>query len=423
MASESQDLDQLLRYLKGEMSETDVQDLEHRLMKDGELRKDLLTLSLEESVLTDWAQTERIAIGLDDEVFQDEALPTKASEMLILFPRIGRFTGWWAAAVVLVASLSLLLWYGHYREDATLPGVAYLVAAVNAEWKGDLPELHTSMAAGHYRLQSGSIDLLFTDGARVSVSGPASFNLKGARHIHLDSGNLVAQIPEEALGFIVTSPQSEVVDLGTEFGVSVSEGGETDVHVLDGLVEVLPRIPNGNTKGVMIPEGQARRFNGKPGTPSTEIPVSSRDHLIGNQRFNELGLRMLRGSVRVVKEISKGDLVGNRTGRNWIDLVAEQGTVTLEQPLEVTINAPGSYREFGFTGRSLSSGITVNSYLLHFRPSSFKQVHGVIRFGQPIVGVICNGTHLQNTDPKFGISSVHYPETPGPRGMEPGPYA
>ncbi len=44
-------------------------------------------------------------------------------------------------------------------------------------------------------------------------------------------------MPIVARGFTVTTPNSDVVDLGTEFGLTVDGSGETEVHVFDGLVE------------------------------------------------------------------------------------------------------------------------------------------------------------------------------------------
>jgi hypothetical protein len=53
-------------------------------------------------------------------------------------------------------------------------------------------------------------------------------------------GRLTARVPRAALGFTVLSPGGKVVDLGTEFGLSVEEGGATTVRVFDGLVAVSP---------------------------------------------------------------------------------------------------------------------------------------------------------------------------------------
>ncbi|MEM0970678.1 MAG: FecR domain-containing protein, partial [Verrucomicrobiota bacterium] len=369
MDSSKNETEALLRYLHGDMASSESQDWQQRLMGDESLRKRLIELSIEESALIDWAKTERASILLDDETFQTSR-PSKMAKTRRAPHRVS--AGWWAAAAVLIIGLTSILWSMLRTAPTGSPSLAYLVATINAEWQGVSPALHTSLPAGEYELTRGSIDLLFTDGARVSVSGPARFQLKGIRHLHLKSGNLVAQIPDEALGFIVTSPQSEVVDLGTEFGLSVSEAGNTDVHVLDGLVEVLPKQA-GPSDRVMIFGGKARRFQGDSGERSTEIPIASREGLIGIPDVNELGLRLLRGSVRVAEGISRDDLVRSRSRGNWIDLVAEQQAVILTDPLDLTLNAPGSYRHFNIH-QTLPAGTRVDSYLLHFRPSSKKQV-------------------------------------------------
>ena len=360
MNTDHEDTESLLAYLRGELEPGDVVALERQLLEEGELRKALLELSVEESVLIDWAKSERIVTLLDDETFREAAHPAETKKEAVRYADGRLASGWWAAAAIL--AISVMGYFMVSRPDAgkAAPRVAHLVASVDATWQGVTPELNTPMATGPYRLESGSIDLLFADGAKVSVSGPAQFDLKSTRHLHLESGNLVAQIPDEALGFIVTSPQSEVVDLGTEFGLSVSNAGLTDVHVLDGLVEVLPAdaaVSATPGKGVMIAEGHARRFRGEPDKSPEKIPVSSRAGLIGNERVNELGLRMLRGSVRVVERIDWIDLSKFTGERNWIDLVAEQKGVILNERARSVDRRAGqlsklreSWRD-GFRGR------------------------------------------------------------------------
>jgi hypothetical protein len=324
-----------------------------------------------------------------------------------------------AAAAILIVGLTAIAVLHRGGNESPAQGVARIVASTDADWRGKAPFGNQALPAGAYELTRGSIVLLFTDGASVSVKGPATFHLRSARHLHLESGTLVARIPHEALGFTVTSPQSEVIDLGTEFGLSVNREGQTDVHVLDGLVEVLPGKPDSTTPGIMIEAGQARRFVGSSDLAPAEIPLHSRADLIGDPRHANLGVQMLRGSVRIADQLDADDLARQPVEGNWIDLIAEKQRVTLTKSVEVTLNAPGSYRDFGGISRTVPSGTRVNSYLLHFRPSSKEQVRGVIRFDQPIVGVVCNGLHLRDSDAQFGVPSVHYPATIGPRGLEP----
>lgn len=402
----TKDTETLLAYLQGELDPDQITSLEKRLLEEDDLRKTIVELSTEEAALTDWAKAERVSIALDNDAFGEPDPKRKTS--------FSGNAGWWAAAAILILSAISFAWMNRTRSAVDTINVAHLVASADAEWQGVAPSLNSAMALGRYQLNEGMIDLLFAGGAKVSVSGPANFDLKSTRHIHLDSGNLVAQIPDEALGFVVTSPQSEVVDLGTEFGLSVSESGQTEVHVLDGLVEVLPMNRGEKpTKGVMISEGEARRFTA---ADSTGIPVASRSGLMGDQ----FGLRMLRGSVRLVESLTKNDLIKKTGGRNWIDLIAEKKGVSLSEPLEVSINSPGSHRDFSALQQTLPSETKLNSYLLHFRPGSTNHVSGVIRFDQPIVAILCTGKHLKSSDELFGIPSVHYPAGANSfRGLEP----
>lgn len=413
-------VEQLIAYLNGELDTNETSALEKRLLEEEDLRCQLLEISIEESALTDWARTEQRQIKLEDKVFENVDLHDVATHK---DSRIPVLAGWWAAAAILIVSgVGFFVAGKENSPQRPVLGVAQVIASIDAEWQDPVPSLNAPLTPGAYQLRSGSIDLLFADGARVSVSGPALFNLRSSRHIHLESGNLVARIPDEALGFIVTSPRSEVVDLGTEFGLSVDGNGLTDVHVIDGLVEVLPleRESAGHSSGVMIGQGEARRFSPDPDTNATSIPVSSRAGLIGQRSSREIGLDMLRGSVQVVDRITKNDLFEVSEGPNWIDLAVEQREVLIEEPLTVSIDAPGSYRSFVNPEATLPSGQRVNSYLLHFRPNSFNHVSGVIRFDQPIVAILCTGQHLRQTDALFGVSSVYYPTKANDfQGLEP----
>jgi hypothetical protein len=54
----------------------------------------------------------------------------------------------------------------------------------------------------------------------------------------LDAGRASANVPEQARGFVIHTPSSYIRDLGTAFAVEVRDGRETDLHVLEGEVEV-----------------------------------------------------------------------------------------------------------------------------------------------------------------------------------------
>ena len=49
-------------------------------------------------------------------------------------------------------------------------------------------------------------------------------------------------------------------------------------------------------------------------------------------------------------------------------------------------------------------------------------MRGVIRFNQPILGVLCTVDHLRQSDSVFGTDSIVYATDTTPRGKEHGPY-
>lgn len=95
------------------------------------------------------------------------------------------------------------------------------------------------------RLFAGSVELTFDQGAVVTVDGPVEFRPLSTGQLELRRGRLLASVPQQAIGFTVSTPTSQVVDLGTEFEVAVNDEGESDVQVLRGEIEVGPVIADG----------------------------------------------------------------------------------------------------------------------------------------------------------------------------------
>ncbi|MGV2332745.1 MAG UNVERIFIED_CONTAM: hypothetical protein LVR18_00905 [Planctomycetaceae bacterium] len=64
------------------------------------------------------------------------------------------------------------------------------------------------------RLFGGSLELQFDDGAKVKLEGPVEFRPMTSWQLELRRGRLLAAVPKEAIGFTVSTPTSQVVDLG-----------------------------------------------------------------------------------------------------------------------------------------------------------------------------------------------------------------
>ncbi|MEM9588236.1 MAG: LamG-like jellyroll fold domain-containing protein [Planctomycetota bacterium] len=126
--------------------------------------------------------------------------------------------------------------------EATSQGVALVTRLVDVQW-GDgqaAMDVGDALTPGPFRLQQGFAQIEFFCGATVVVEGPAELDLKTPLLAKVRRGRLRAQVPPAARGFSLEAEQLTVVDLGTEFGLSVSSG-QANVEVFDGEVELQPK--------------------------------------------------------------------------------------------------------------------------------------------------------------------------------------
>lgn len=145
----------------------------------------------------------------------------------------------WAKAWVPAACLALALgagWWLRNGRPESEPAIAWLVNAQNCRWAREEPggDMHAGKVL---ELERGLAEIRFQCGARVVLEGPASLDLLSANSARLRHGKLTARVPGPATGFTILSPQGKVIDLGTEFGVAVSDSGATKVYVFEGKVE------------------------------------------------------------------------------------------------------------------------------------------------------------------------------------------
>lgn len=124
-------------------------------------------------------------------------------------------------------------------KEATAQGVALVTRLVDVEWgENQTPlEVGDALSPGRLALASGYAQVEFFCGATVIIEGPAELELQSPLLARVRSGRLRAQVPPAARGFSLEVDDMKVVDLGTEFGLSVSDEGAS-VQVFDGEVEL-----------------------------------------------------------------------------------------------------------------------------------------------------------------------------------------
>src|SRR5262249_53868645 len=152
------------------------------------------------------------------------------------------------------------------------PVIAGLVNAQNCKWADGAGPEQNLQAGKVLTLEMGLAEIRFRCGARVVLAGPATLELLTARSARLRAGKLTARVPPEAIGFELLSPQGRVIDLGTEFGISVSGSGATDVFVFEGKVEAHPGAAN--KERVLLTQNQSARIDaGKVTVQPAEPPT------------------------------------------------------------------------------------------------------------------------------------------------------
>ena len=122
-------------------------------------------------------------------------------------------------------------------------GVAVLAHSADADW-GDSrksPEVGSPLAAGNFKLKRGLVQIEFLSGATIIVEAPADFQLASSMKLTCNLGRMRAKVPSQAHGFTIDTPKYSAVDLGTEFTVQVDNQGESEIHVLEGEVELWDR--------------------------------------------------------------------------------------------------------------------------------------------------------------------------------------
>ena len=141
------------------------------------------------------------------------------------------------------------------------PSVAVLLAVDEAQWVDSSVDLKPGGRLAQnvpLRLASGWAEIVFDNGARVIVEGPASLVPENDSRCRLEAGKVVADVPPAAVGFQIKTPHAVVRDLGTRFGVQVDPAHVVQVMVFRGQVELIP--PQQPAQRIRLAAGQGREL-------------------------------------------------------------------------------------------------------------------------------------------------------------------
>ncbi|MEM7475568.1 MAG: FecR family protein [Planctomycetota bacterium] len=317
-----------------------------------------------------------------------------------------------ALAVCLMLAVGLGIWLANRSENTESNGdtlvenddvqqtyFASVVQVVDAYFQEGLGlQAGDRLGAQTIQLDSGFVRLTFEDGVEVTLQGPAEYELVAAGQTNLKSGLLTATVPSGAEGFTVDTPDAEVVDLGTSFGIDLRENGISHVSVFEGEVEV-SAVDSEDKR--LLREGEAveielgediQSIDFDPERFSKVWPVSS-----GIERSTE-AFRFIPPWPRQVKQI-RSDTA--------IFVMPEGRPSTLLTPLSVNATEPGEYAtEESLNVKEIEAGRKIQSFLLLCHPERsgplvIKPVSGSITFDAPVLGLIIGHEEIQASARRF----------------------
>jgi ferric-dicitrate binding protein FerR (iron transport regulator) len=402
------------------MIDDELQDWTDKSLNDTATEEELL--ALEERLLRDeqardhYLNAVNIHASLQQRFVVVEEPASVVSFPTVAWRKFGMGLAIAAGLAVLIAVSSILL------NPASPP-------AVIAQVVGAYGEAETAYAVGEtvksgpLVVSRGLMRLDFSNGVRVTIEGPARVELIDEMQMVLHHGVVAVTIPESAIGFVIDTAAAHVVDLGTSFGISVSDEGITEVCVFDGEVEVnSPEADRPNAARRLVKEGQAIRASEDSNTIDSVAYETSR---FENVWPVNSGVLQTTGSMRFVSP-GPDFHPGNYEDNEHIVVFPERRGFVSAETIRVDLIDPGEYAKSLYRDKpALSPGRRLTSYLLQLdaypegkNPDRRRSVRGQITFANRIVGVIASARLLKESEVVFGTPDVEYLT---PRVVEPRP--
>ena len=148
---------------------------------------------------------------------------------------------WGQLAAAMAASILIALLLFWPKSETGKHEFAHIESTSGARWEStQLPTAAGSqLGPGTLHLIEGLATVVFDSGAKVTIEAPSELVLIDKMHCRLIEGLVIADVPESAIGFKISTPSVDVIDHGTRFSVIVdAESRETSTKVYQGMVEV-----------------------------------------------------------------------------------------------------------------------------------------------------------------------------------------
>ncbi len=270
--------DRVQCYLDGTITEDEFSRLQDEMAESSRLRR-----FVRRAITIDQFLSEESEKTASQNVFEPWLTnsPNKPSDgsTPILLSRFPKSPKLWPVALAAVLAFGCGLFLMSLRQDATAPkvgsapefassspgladGFAVMQKLLGTKWSGSTYQEGDALGAGTITLTSGLAQIQFYSGATMTIEGPARIELKSAWEAYCYEGAVRMRVPPAARGFRLNAPDTQIIDLGTEFGMNVSDG-QGHVEVFDGEIALSHR--GGDKK--ILERGDTLQFNGSNSSP------------------------------------------------------------------------------------------------------------------------------------------------------------
>ncbi|TWU45447.1 FecR protein [Novipirellula aureliae] len=223
--------------------------------------------------------------------------------------------------------------------------VAILRKAVAVDWSdsAEAPVVGEPMASRRIQFESGLVEIQTNRGALIAVEGPADIEIVSDMEMICRNGKMRVDVPPPAHGFLVRTSNVNVVDRGTSFAMNVGEDRDAQVHVIDGLVELVSptnavpmrELRKGESIGVAM-EGTYQDIS------PTEEMFPSHEKVLS--KIEAAGIRQLRSWTRRRNKIIRDpscvvyfDFEGSQQNDTVLPNLAEKSGAATDVALDGTI--------------------------------------------------------------------------------------
>lgn len=234
-------------------------------------------------------------------------------ERLFVSYRVAARTAKVVMVCMFIGLIGLIIWgsiVGTHMESPVPSPVASVVEMADVVWDGAMEQ--SELLPGPLHLWQGMAKIKLKQGAEVILQAPCQCVLQTTNHMILTAGSLCARVPETAKGFTVDTPLSRIVDMGTEFGITVDGNREAEVHVFEGEVGLASTVHSTTSPFQSVSEGQAALIADQ--TDVQVQPLKERSKMFRRSMTKERGFGIPGKCMDLTDVVAGGS--GFSTGEN-----------------------------------------------------------------------------------------------------------